>query len=203
VGSVYASLIQTNSAARGLLTALYFVWVASEMWIRVSRPRPTGQTQQLSGRGTGPLILVTILGALIAASALASKNVGPQILAQSWLLFGLGVAVALIGIAVRVWAVVTLGQFFQLFVVVQEGHRVVRNGPYRVIRHPSYLGALMTIVGIGIALDNWLSLVVCVVVPLAGLLPRIFAEERALEVGLGEDYRDYQRHTSRLVPGLW
>jgi protein-S-isoprenylcysteine O-methyltransferase len=200
---VPSSLVQSSSAARGVLTALYFAWVASELWIRVSRPRPAGQTQHVQGRGTGPILLAAILAALVAAGGLSSKNVGPDILTRSWPLFGLGLTVALIGIGVRVWAVVTLGQFFQLIVLVQEGHRVVRAGPYRRIRHPSYLGALLTMVGIGLALDNWLGLAVCVVVPIVGFLPRIFAEERALEDGLGEEYREYERQTSRLVPGIW
>jgi protein-S-isoprenylcysteine O-methyltransferase Ste14 len=200
---VRSSLLQSSSAARGLLTGLYFLWVASEMWVRVSRPRPAGESQVVHGRGTGPLLLFTLLGALIAASALASKDVGPPILGRSWLLFGLGAAVAVIGIGLRVWSVVTLGRFFQLIVVVQEGHQVVQSGPYQLVRHPSYLGALLTILGIGIALDNWLSLAICVVVPVAGLLPRIFAEEHALENGLGDDYREYQRHTARLLPGIW
>jgi protein-S-isoprenylcysteine O-methyltransferase Ste14 len=58
-------------------------------------------------------------------------------------------------------------------------------------------------VGLGLGAGNWLSLLVCAVVPALGLLPRIAVEESELTRVLGEEYRGYQETTRRLVPGLW
>jgi protein-S-isoprenylcysteine O-methyltransferase Ste14 len=79
----------------------------------------------------------------------------------------------------------------------------VTDGPYRVIRHPAYAGTLLLTAGLGLALGNWLSLALLLVVPFVGHLPRIRAEELALERSLGDAYRDYETGTRRLVPGLW
>jgi protein-S-isoprenylcysteine O-methyltransferase Ste14 len=114
-----------------------------------------------------------------------------------------GVVVIALGLAVRVWAVVTLGRSFSTYIQVDADQPVITRGPYRWVRHPSYSGLLLITSGFGLGVGNWLSLVVCIVVPLLGLVPRIAVEEAELVRGLGEPYRDYQRTTRRLVPGLW
>jgi protein-S-isoprenylcysteine O-methyltransferase Ste14 len=108
-----------------------------------------------------------------------------------------------LGIGLRIWAIVVLGRFFRRVVVIQEGHRVVSDGPYRLVRHPAYAGNLLAAAGLGVALDNWLSVAILVIVPFLGHLPRIRVEEAELERGLGEAYRSYEARTRRLVPGVW
>src|SRR2546421_5190347 len=103
----------------------------------------------------------------------------------------LGIALIWGGFALRWWAVLELGRFFQMTVVVQENHRVIETGPYRVVRHPSYSGLLLIFVGVGFTLGNWLSVTACVVLPFLGLLVRIRAEEAVLNRRLGEPYRSY------------
>jgi protein-S-isoprenylcysteine O-methyltransferase len=114
---------------------------------------------------------------------------------------GLGLLVA--GIWIRVWAIRELGRFFTYAVVVHEGHTVVDTGPYRRVRHPSYTGLLMAMLGLGLGLGTWLSIPVCLVPPLAGFSWRLVTEERVLAAELGEPYRAYMRRTRRLVPGVW
>jgi protein-S-isoprenylcysteine O-methyltransferase Ste14 len=58
-------------------------------------------------------------------------------------------------------------------------------------------------VGFGLGAGNWLSLVICAVVPALALLPRSAVEESELTRVLGEQYRSYQKATRRLVPGVW
>jgi protein-S-isoprenylcysteine O-methyltransferase Ste14 len=114
-----------------------------------------------------------------------------------------GLLVMAAGLALRAWSIVTLGRFFTYAVGVQEGHRVVEDGPYRVLRHPSYTGLLMAFAGAGLALDNWLALAAIVLLPLAAVLVRIRVEEAALARRLGDAYRSYSARTRRLVPGVW
>ncbi|MDX6282199.1 MAG: hypothetical protein QOH03_3270 [Kribbellaceae bacterium] len=116
---------------------------------------------------------------------------------------GAGVVVIWVGLVVRVWAVLALGGSFSTYVQVDDEQPVITGGPYRWVRHPSYSGLLLICLGFGVAIGNWLSIVVCVVVPTLGLLPRIAVEEAELVRVLGERYRRYQKTTRRLVPGLW
>jgi protein-S-isoprenylcysteine O-methyltransferase Ste14 len=76
-------------------------------------------------------------------------------------------------------------------------------GPYRWVRHPSYGGLLLIMIGFGLGTGNWLALVICAVLPLPVLARRIHVEEAELTGVLGNDYRAYQAQTKRLIPGLW
>jgi len=86
---------------------------------------------------------------------------------------------------------------------VRSGQTVVDTGPYRFVRHPSYTAIIMSFVGIGVALENWLSLVVIIVVPTIGLIIRIRVEERALLNALGEPYREFSQSRARIIPKVW
>jgi protein-S-isoprenylcysteine O-methyltransferase Ste14 len=99
--------------------------------------------------------------------------------------------------------VLTLGQFFTVQVQVRSGQTVVDTGPYRWVRHPSYSAIIMSFVGIGIALENWLSLLVLISVPTIGLVIRIRIEEKALLAALGDPYRAFSATRARLIPKVW
>lgn len=86
---------------------------------------------------------------------------------------------------------------------MEAGQTVVDRGPYRLIRHPSYTGILLVCLGYGLALGNWVSLAVMVVLPSVVILRRIGVEEEELLAVLGEAYRAYRGHTKRLVPYVW
>jgi protein-S-isoprenylcysteine O-methyltransferase Ste14 len=107
------------------------------------------------------------------------------------------------GIWLRAAAVVTLGRYFTYAVKVDPEQPVIETGPYRLIRHPAYTGLLMSSLGVGLALDNWLAIAGCLLPPLIGFTARLLHEERLLAEQLGEPYRDYMRRTQRLVPGVW
>ncbi len=114
-----------------------------------------------------------------------------------------GAAAALAGMALRVWSVATLGRYFTYVVMVSPDQKVVETGPYRLLRHPSYSGGLLTGVGIGLSLRFGLAPLVIGATTLAGYLIRMRVEERALAEGIGEPYRAYMSRTKRLIPFIW
>jgi protein-S-isoprenylcysteine O-methyltransferase Ste14 len=79
----------------------------------------------------------------------------------------------------------------------------VQSGPYRFVRHPSYTGILIMLLGVGIALTNWASLIVMLACGLIGLLYRVRVEERALAEALVQPYVDYMRHSKRFIPFIY
>ena len=115
--------------------------------------------------------------------------------------FGLGLIIAVAGIAFRQLAFSSLGRFFTTRVTTRADQTVVETGPYRFIRHPSYSGFLMTVLGVLLCETNWLSLA-CFLLAMPGLAYRIKVEERALLDGLGAPYQDYMRRTWMFVPLL-
>lgn len=115
-------------------------------------------------------------------------------------IFLAGIALMWVGIAFRYYCMRVLGRYFTFDVAIHGGQTVVETGPYRYIRHPSYTGALVTVIGFGLALGNWaglLALVTCVAI---GYMYRIHVEETALVEALGEPYREYMGRTRRVVP---
>ena len=114
-----------------------------------------------------------------------------------------GLALIVAGIGLRAWSIASLGRFFQYRITVQSGHRVVTGGPYRYVRHPSYTGLALVLVGIALACDDVWTLPVVVVLGGIGLYVRIRAEERQLTQALGEEYEHFAAGRNRLVPGVW
>lgn len=117
--------------------------------------------------------------------------------------FWLGIALMLAGFAFRHYAIHVLGRFFTHTVATRPGQYVVDTGPYRLIRHPSYSGSLLTFVGLGLAMGNWASLVLLMLGAGIGYAYRVRIEEHALCADLGQPYRDYMQRTRRFVPHVW
>jgi protein-S-isoprenylcysteine O-methyltransferase Ste14 len=153
-------------------------------------------------RGSARLVTLTSWIAVGAAFGLAHVDVA-RIPGGRWPVYGAGAGLLVAGIAFRQWSVHVLGRHFRRRVTIQAEHEVVRRGPYRLLRHPAYAGSLLAVVGIGVAFGSWLSLAVCAVPITAAVVHRIRIEEGALESALGELYREYERSTSRIIPGIW
>lgn len=93
-----------------------------------------------------------------------------------------------------------LGTDFQGAVTVRADQRIVAEGAYRLVRHPSYTAAILFHLGIGLALGHWWSLAIQLVGNGILYFHRMRVEERALVRTLGEPYLAYMRRTRRLIP---
>ena len=114
-----------------------------------------------------------------------------------------GLCVMAIGIGVRSAAIAQLGRFHTPNVAVRADHALREDGLYRLVRHPSYLGALIAFAGFGLALGNWLAFWIVALAAPCIYLVRIREEEAALAAAFGEAYAAYRRRTTRLVPWLY
>ena len=115
----------------------------------------------------------------------------------------LGVAVLIVGGVIRWYSIIFLGRFFTVNVAIAADHQLIDTGPYRRVRHPSYTGALLTFLGLGICMQNWASLLILMTGTTAAFLYRMRVEEAALSVAFGERYRQYMQRTARLIPGVY
>lgn len=93
-----------------------------------------------------------------------------------------------------------LGASFTGKVVVYEGQKIVQNGVYRLVRHPSYTAAFIMFLGVGVALGNWSSIAILFFVHCYLYGRRVSVEEKALVRTLGEPYVKYMSQTKRFVP---
>jgi len=196
-----APLAYTDVGAKYAFYVVLGMFGASEWSIRLRSRMNRGATRH--DRGSFYVVVLTAIAGVGAALALAHTVQSANISVARWPIFIIGLAIALLGMALRQWSVVALGQFFTVQVHVRSGQTVVDTGPYQWVRHPSYTAIIMSFVGIGVALSNWLSLLVLIVVPTIGLVIRIRVEEKALLEALGEPYREFSAKRARLVPKVW
>ncbi len=175
-------------------------WFLSEvLGPRLSARRSEGGALRKKGdRRSGSVIRFGLYVAIAAAFALAYFGVGdlPHVL------FSVGIAAMVAGIVVRQWAIAVLGAFFSRSVRVLTGHRVVRTGPYRYVRHPAYSGAILTLVGMGLALTSAGAALVILAAAAFVYGYRIHVEEAFLMQELGDEYVAYAKETKRIIPFL-
>jgi protein-S-isoprenylcysteine O-methyltransferase Ste14 len=181
----------------GLYDVVILVWLSSFFVERlIIRRGGEKSTAVWSDRGSGLLILLSIFGSISIANVFATAGFALLPIGS----FYLGLAMVLLGVAFRIWAVSSLRGYFSYTVQIKEGHRVVEVGPYRFVRHPAYAGSLLTIVGVGFALQSWAAVLVISAVFLLAFGYRIQVEERALISSLGEEYLSYSKRVKRIIP---
>jgi protein-S-isoprenylcysteine O-methyltransferase Ste14 len=164
------------------------------------RRRGAGVSQD---RWTKWIVVLASRVGVFAALAIAALVPGLRAAANNWWTLGLGVAILVAGVALRAWAILTLGRHFRREVTIEPGQKLVRRGPYRWLRHPSYAGILLSVGGLGLAFGSWVSAAVALLIMFAGMLPRIRVEERALARAFRTDYEDYANSTARVLPYVW
>jgi protein-S-isoprenylcysteine O-methyltransferase Ste14 len=163
------------------------------------RPQRDPSARQVD-RGSFVVMSIVTGGGVVMACVLAAIWTGAAI---PWLwpqVTIAGIVVIVLGAALRWWSILTLGRYFTFEVAVRSTQSVVQSGPYRFVRHPSYTAILIMLLGVGMALANWASLVAMLAGGLIGLLYRVRVEERALVEALGQPYVDYRRHTKLFIP---
>ena len=180
-----------------LLGFLYFL---SEIALTVFRRARTGAAAG-ADRGSLRLLWIVIMVSVMLAYALPGLLPWAQLRVP--MLYRLGVALLIFGLGLRWYAIIWLGRWFTVNVAVAADQPLVNTGPYAQVRHPSYTGALLAFAGIGLCIGNWVSMLVVCIGPFLAFARRMQVEEEALVQGLGEPYRDYMRHTRRLVPGIY
>ena len=183
-----------------LFDAAYFVWLASELIgaVLIPRLRGRGATRVRRDRGSMVLILLTVWISLGVAFALGYGGIGRL---PDWVFYP-GVVLMLLGVVVRQWAIAVLGRFFSLNVRVVEDHRVVDKGPYRLVRHPSYTGILITFIGLSLAVQSLGALLVLLIVFIVSYGYRMKVEEKTLLSELGDIYVSYMKRAKRIIPYL-
>ena len=182
-----------------ILTALALVICAApECGRLLARRRREGATTY--DGGSLALLLGLLALSVVSAVLAAALLPGAAMIHGRALVFGLGIALIFVGTALRTYAIRVLGRYFVITVAVEPDQQVIERGPYRLIRHPSYTGALLSLLGFGLVLTNWASLAAIILWNAVGFGYRVVVEEQVLSRALGQPYIAYMRRTRRLLP---
>jgi protein-S-isoprenylcysteine O-methyltransferase Ste14 len=119
----------------------------------------------------------------------------------SWALLAAGALLYGAGLRLRAAAIRTLGAYFSTYIEMRDRQPLIREGPFRRVRHPNYAGLLLEAAGLPLAFEAWpvLLFVIAVFVPV--LLARIRLEERELVRTFGDAYLAYRSQVGALIPG--
>lgn len=183
-----------------LFSVVYYGWVGCEIIGSMVLPRlrqqRTGVKLERKDRGSGWIVIIGVIASIFVAFVFSLDKIA---LLPGWTFYP-GIALMICGIFLRQWSIAILGRFFSMLVSVQKGQSIIREGPYRFIRHPSYTGALLTLMGIGLAVRSWGALLVLIAIFCIVYGYRIHIEEKALILHIGEEYTMYMKTTKMLIP---
>lgn len=115
----------------------------------------------------------------------------------------IGLGIFLLGILIRWISILQLKKEFTVDVAISDGHKLKTDGFYKVLRHPSYLGLLLTCFGLSLAMNSILSLLIISIPLLLAILYRIKVEENILIAEFGKSYEDYMQKTYKIILKLY
>jgi len=183
------------------LRTLCLLLLASPILLRGGARRGK-QKMQASREGGGRAPLVANLAAvgLFFSALMFSSGSSAAPIALPLALSGCVLAVA--GAALVLRSRAELGQAWSLVPKAEQGTSPVTTGPYRLVRHPIYLGFTLLVMGQALAFSSWLALFVVMFAIVPTFAWRARAEETLLSRAFGECYASYRRRTKMIIPYL-
>ncbi len=162
----------------------------------------TGRGDKLVSRQSVLRYVVTfsLFAGLILLPCADRHGVGT--LADNQLTRWFGVVLFGLGISLVYWSGLALGRLYSAEVTLQEGHRLITDGPFRYIRHPRYAGAILIAFGLSLTFRSWIGLIVSAV-SIGFFLLRIRDEETLMAESFGEEWKRYCQRTRRLIPFVY
>jgi protein-S-isoprenylcysteine O-methyltransferase Ste14 len=161
-----------------------------------------GETSKLLRRQTiiGTIMVLFLFAAMFLLPFADRRSMGT--LPETAILRWAGVGLTGIGFILIFWSGVALGKMYSAEVTIQKDHHLINTGLYHHIRHPRYLGILITTLGMPLLFSSWAGLIV-VPLMLAVLLFRIHDEEQVLHREFGAEWVKYCQHSWRLIPRIY
>jgi protein-S-isoprenylcysteine O-methyltransferase Ste14 len=182
-----------------IFIVIWVVWFLSEVYLNIFMRSAKGQKENHDQNSMSWIWLI-ILGSV--GLAVLSVNWIQLPVMHSPLINNAGLVIILSGMVLRFIAIRSLGKFFTVNLTLHSNHHLITTGPFRYLRHPSYTGLLLSFFGLGLSLNNWISLFSLVIPIFVIILKRVDLEEKMLISQFGQEYLDYRKKTWKLIPGI-
>jgi protein-S-isoprenylcysteine O-methyltransferase Ste14 len=153
-----------------------------------------------SDNGTTRTILFAYISSIILLLVLTFAHIGFfENAAVGWI----GLFVMAAGLILRFLSMRELGKYYSRTLRTMENQQLITTGPYRLIRHPGYLSSICIWTGLGLALQNYVMIVVFFLLFVGVYIRRITSEEKMLVAAFGQEYTNYQSRSWRLLPYIY
>jgi protein-S-isoprenylcysteine O-methyltransferase Ste14 len=186
-------MMDVNEAIRWTWMAAGAVW-AEGWWIT----KRTARSEAMESR-TGHVVTLAVAFGLLFSPWLRQGPLGWRVIPYSEAAGVFALALTIAGVGVAIWARFCLGRNWSAIVELKQGHTLVRQGPYRLVRHPIYAGFLAAMLGSAIGCGE-LGALLGVAVGFAGWLAKARLEESFLLAQFPEAYGEYRQRVRALIP---
>ena len=183
-----------------LFLTIYSLWILSEISLSLFRRSKKSYNKNADKGSLGMIWVIIIIANTLAYNV--SRWIELPISTDPAIRY-VGLGLIIVGIVIRLTIVASLGKFFTVNVTILEDHKLKQDGFYRYVRHPSYSASLLSFIGYGVSLNNWISLVIVTAAALTAFLIRIRIEEKTLMDHFGAEYVEYKKKTKRLIPFVY
>ena len=187
-----------------LLTFPILIVFSAGVFLGLTQPTLSKDKEQLNKDDKFSMIAIVISVILcLAISVVEYAYFLEQLinLQKTRTLIGLGLII--FGFGFRYYSIRVLGKFFSAEVKIRDDHELVQMGPYKYLRHPSYLGAWLGILGVGMFLNSNFGILACLFIYFPAYIYRITCEEKALVFKFPTNYPQYQKQTWKMFPYLF
>jgi protein-S-isoprenylcysteine O-methyltransferase Ste14 len=183
-----------------LLIVVSAIWFASE--ILLARIKHSQSQDNITDRGSLKILWITIFISVNSGVFIGLQTFG-HLNKFEYLFYWIGILVIVSGLIIRWIAIFTLKKFFTVDVATGKEQKIIKDGIYKYIRHPSYTGSLLSFLGLGLSFENILTIIIIFIPICISFLFRIRVEEKALNAAFGDEYIQYCIKTKRLIPGVF
>jgi protein-S-isoprenylcysteine O-methyltransferase Ste14 len=183
-----------------LLLIVSIFWVLSE--IILSRLMRANDSHNNYDKSSLKILWITICIAITVGIIFRNSNF-VLTLQHATSIYYLGISLICIGLIIRWIAILKLKKSFTVNVSVTKNQSIVQSGIYKHIRHPSYLGSLLSFCGLAIVFNNWLTFVIIFIPIFSSFLYRIHIEEKLLSQVFGTQYTQYIENSWKLIPKIF
>lgn len=180
---------------QNILGVCLLIWVIVEYKVMVK------QDKRPSKKDIKAIIFFSILTVVFASiSVFIFENRLGNIKTHLNLFFWIGILTIFIGIFIRQYSMYIMGSSYVATLQVQEKPKLIKKGPFKVVRHPCYTGFMISLWGLAISLLNWDFFILTLFFSVSLFLVQISIEEKELEKYFGNEYVEYKKKTKKLLP---
>ncbi len=183
-----------------LLLIVSIFWVLSEIFL--SRLMRANDSDNNYDKSSLKILWITICISIILGIILRNSNY-VLTLEYATFIYHIGISLIFIGLITRWIASLKLKKSLTVNVSVAENQNIVQTGIYKHIRHPSYLGSLLSFCGLGIVFNNWLTFAIIFIPIFLSFMYRIHIEEKLLSQIFGAQYTNYIENSWKLIPKVF
>lgn len=127
---------------------------------------------------------------------------GPQIIPCIMFVRITGVVITFAGLAFALWARFYLGRNWSAYISLTLNHKLIRTGPYSIVRHPIYAGFMLALIGSLLNFGHLRSFVAATLIIVA-FTYKSGLEETFMQEHFGTQYEQYRHDVKRLIPNIW